>query len=141
MMIRPGENTGRTKELKELSIEGRELKTSREPSSLIQLIDVRDCVNQIVEAVISRSQGPLNIATPPVQMTDFIDVASRAFGGPELEIEYRSSVDEIPFARHPYYLSQNSVNKEPSFSESLYDIFTSLSDWSNKNRDSQRVLK
>lgn len=43
MIIGPGENTGRTKELKELSTEGRELKTSREPSNLIQLIDVRDC--------------------------------------------------------------------------------------------------
>jgi 2'-hydroxyisoflavone reductase len=132
IIIGPGENTGRTRDLMQQLLEGRVLKTKREPESLIQMIDVRDCADQIAESILLNKRGTLNIVVPPVQLRDFIDAAAKAFNSPQPKITYRSSLDQIPFAKHPYYLSQNSITRKGVEQDSSnYSIETSLTDWSS----------
>lgn len=134
MIIGPGENTGRTRDLMQLLLEGRVLKTKREPESLIQMIDVRDCVEQIVKTILLNNRGALNIVVPPVRFENFINAAAKAFNSPQPKIKYQSSLDEIPFAKHPYYLSQNSITRRGvEQNSSNYSIETSLTEWSSEH--------
>ena len=111
MIIGPGDSSGRSKNLFQLFLSEKRLATKRLSTDLIQTIDVRDCAHQIVNAVLRDydQKYESNIVSDPLAFGVFVDTIKQLLKESSATVDFGSSEDMIPFAKHDYSLSQNTI--------------------------------